>query len=123
MVSPGPGSGNPPGDVTPMTTSSCQMPTRMPIASSLGQSVRKMRSSRLRGDIGNRPGAEPRCDLVRESRHLEGVELERTLDLDVPDLGDPSRTRSHEHHTVAKADGLAHVVRHEDDRLAGLLPD
>src|ERR1700692_4358640 len=122
MGSPGPGSGRLRGDLTPMTTSICQSPSRMPIARALGHTVRKTRRS-LFGCIARSFRAQPAGDLVGEPRHLERVEFARTGDIDVPDLCDPAGTRCHEHDPVAEAHRLAHVVGDEDDRLAGFLPD
>src|ERR1700720_4763638 len=96
MASPGPGSGAPPGDCTPMTTSSCQMPRSMPRATILGQAARRTRCSLFRS-IAHRPGAQPLRDLVRKSRHLDGVDLARPDELDAPDLRSPTRCRGHEH--------------------------
>src|ERR1700692_1753786 len=103
-------------------TRSCQMPSRRPMATTRGHAARRMRWSLFRS-MSDRPGAQPRRDLMRKPRDLEGVELARPDDVDVPDLGAPAGTGSHEQDAVAKPNRLAHVVRDEDDRLAGFLPD
>src|SRR5579863_603299 len=103
-------------------TSSCQIPSRMPIASTRGHAAARMRWS-LFPAIAHRPRPKPHGDLVREPRHLERVELTRPGDVDVPHLRDAPWTGGHQHNAVAEAHGLANVVGDKDDRLAGLLPD
>ena len=50
-------------------------------------------------------------------------ELARPGDLDIPDLSDPTGAWGHEHDPITEAHRFTHVVGHEDDRLAGFLPD
>src|ERR1035437_10940110 len=122
LPAPGPGRGSPPGDWTPTTTRSCQMPSSIPMATTRGQAARRMRWNLFRS-ICRRPGTQTRSDLVRQSGHLEGVELAGPGDVDVPDLRHPAGPGGHQDDAIPKAHRLANVVSHEDDRLAGFLPD
>ena len=54
---------------------------------------------------------------------LRAVDVARAGEVDRELVLDPPRVRREEHHAVAQADGLAHVVGDEEDRLPALRPD
>src|SRR3954454_4157928 len=65
---------------------------------------------------------EPVGDRRRQTGDVERVEPARPRDPDRVLLHDPARPARQEDHPVAQADGLAHVVGHEDHGYAGLAP-
>src|SRR5215831_4195479 len=140
------GGGNTYSGFHPDHTTSCQMPTAIAIASSFGHSEAHARayhfgfggstiSSASRPDSSDSsersPGvrvssrvamaahllAQPVRDLAGLRCDLGRVHTARPRDRD-RELGrNPSRSAREQHDTVAQTDCLAHVVRHEDDRL------
>ena len=61
------------------------------------------------------------CAAQRGQRRA--VDVARTRQRNRELAADAAGMRRHQQHPVAEADRLAHVVRHEDDRLAALRPD
>src|ERR1019366_7648364 len=62
-------------------------------------------------------------DAVRESGHARVVGGARSGQIDSLLVQDAPRTRPHQDDAIRQPDGLADVVRHEDDRLARRAPD
>jgi hypothetical protein len=70
-------------------------------------------------------GLDGSLDLLNEAdeggleRHLDRA---RAGQVDVVDPREPARTGRHHDDAIGEKDGLADVVRHEDDGLPGLAP-
>src|SRR4051794_28075961 len=61
-------------------------------------------------------------DLRGERAHVRRLDGPRLRDVDPPLANHPARPGAHQHHALAQAGRLAHVVRDEHDRQALLLP-